>query len=355
MRIDDDSAERAQQEARAQAKKLQQQKTQQRTEQESAFDKAMSSRAQEGRAAQGHAQAQRQAAKSAIQSLLDARPETAPEGLADELAPFGELDDAPLDNAREQGRLEDARAGSAHQSESALAQAQAQTSTAGRQKAFGTASQKQAQGKQAGEQASAGQGARTQHTQAQADAQATARRSGSDADSQLQAGRDERPGQPGSGGRAKSGTGLADDQRVSARGEQGQGQQQGGQQNAQPPAFRLPPAALMAPPPVAVPKGDTQVSRLRQLAQEISEKIVKHARVGTNRMGLPEFQIELKSDILKGLKVKVSGRHGRIRASFSSRDPAVLRQLRGEVDGLRAALTARGLKVDALDIEEERS
>ena len=132
------------------------------------------------------------------------------------------------------------------------------------------------------------------------------------------------------------------------------GQQQGGGQQ-QPGAFRLPPAALMAPPPVAVPKGQGQVSRLRQVAQEIAEKIVQAARVGTNKMGLPEFQLELKSDILKGLKVKVSGRHGRIRALFSSRDPQVLKQLRAEADSLRQALTARGLKVDALEIEEERA
>ena len=193
---------------------------------------------------------------------------------------------------------------------------------------------------------------RAQASQQGAETHQALRKTDTEADHHREEGRDER--QPGQGA-PKSSSGVQG--KVTERKEkQGDGQQQqggGGQQ--QPGAFRLPPAALMAPPPVAVPKGQGQVSRLRQVAQEIAEKIVQAARVGTNRMGLPEFQIELKSDVLKGLKVKVSGRHGRIRALFSSRDPQVLKQLRAEADGLRQALTARGLKVDALEIEEERA
>jgi hypothetical protein len=133
----------------------------------------------------------------------------------------------------------------------------------------------------------------------------------------------------------------------------GGGQDQGKKDEQQPASFRLPPAALMAPPPLARPKDVQKASPLRAFAQEIADRIVKHVHVGTNKMGLPEFQIELKSEVLKGLKVKVAGRHGRIRASFSSQDLAVIKQLRGGITQLREALTARGLKVDALDVIEE--
>jgi hypothetical protein len=71
-------------------------------------------------------------------------------------------------------------------------------------------------------------------------------------------------------------------------------------------------------------------------------------------MGLPEMQIELKSEVLHGLKVKVSGRHGRVRAQFISSDRQVLEQLRSGMVDLRETLSARGLRVDALEIEEER-
>ena len=70
-----------------------------------------------------------------------------------------------------------------------------------------------------------------------------------------------------------------------------------------------------------------------------SQKIVQSARVGVNRMGLPEMQIELKSEVLHGLKVKVSGRHGRVRAQFISSDRQVLEQLRSGMVDFRETLS----------------
>jgi hypothetical protein len=90
------------------------------------------------------------------------------------------------------------------------------------------------------------------------------------------------------------------------QGGQGQGgkkDDQGGNQNAMAAqGFRFNPA-LMAPPPVAK-KNETQSSdRLRRLATEIAQKIVERVRVGTNAAGNAEFQIDLKGEVLNGLRM----------------------------------------------------
>lgn len=114
--------------------------------------------------------------------------------------------------------------------------------------------------------------------------------------------------------------------------------------------FRFNPA-LAPPVPVIKPKDTGASERLRALANEIAQKIVERVRVGRNADGLAEFQIDLKSSVLSGLTIRLSGSHGRIRAFFSGRDREVLKLLRENSDGLRAALEGRGLRLEELKIE----
>src|SRR4051812_37919985 len=89
MRIDDDSAERVQQEARAQARKLEQQKQKSRTEEASAFDKAMQGRQGEVVRSQAKGETKQADARSAIQAaILNQREE---EGLDEVTDPHAEL------------------------------------------------------------------------------------------------------------------------------------------------------------------------------------------------------------------------------------------------------------------------
>lgn len=117
-------------------------------------------------------------------------------------------------------------------------------------------------------------------------------------------------------------------------------------------AFRLNPA-LMAPVAVATPRTGVMSDKLRALANEIAQKIVQNLRVGTNKAGEAEFQIDLKSSVLSGLQIKVSGKNGKISAAFSGKDKAVLKLLRDNADGLKQALTARGLTLVDLKIEDK--
>lgn len=144
----------------------------------------------------------------------------------------------------------------------------------------------------------------------------------------------------------------ADDDRGAGSGG---GHDQGGSSKSKeqtPGAFRLPPAALMAPPPLARPK-DADGARMSQITKEIVDKIVSRVMVGQNAQGASEFRIELKSSVLKGLSIKVSGgRGGKIRAVFSGADREVLQALKKSSGDLVQALSARGLTIEDLQFEE---
>ncbi|QRO00410.1 flagellar hook-length control protein FliK [Archangium violaceum] len=114
--------------------------------------------------------------------------------------------------------------------------------------------------------------------------------------------------------------------------------------------FRFNPA-LMAPVPVAKPKPTAGSERLRAIANEIAQKIVERVRVGTNAAGNAEFQIDLRSDVLSGLSIKLSAKNGKIHAVFSGGDRDVLKMLEEQREGLKNALAGRGLTLEDLRIE----
>jgi flagellar hook-length control protein FliK len=114
--------------------------------------------------------------------------------------------------------------------------------------------------------------------------------------------------------------------------------------------FRFNPA-LMAPVPVAKPKPNAGSERLRAIANEIAQKIVERVRVGTNGAGAAEFQIDLRSNVLSGLSIKLSAKNGKISAVFSGNDRDVLKLLEEQSEGLRTALNGRGLKLESLKFE----
>jgi hypothetical protein len=114
--------------------------------------------------------------------------------------------------------------------------------------------------------------------------------------------------------------------------------------------FRFNPA-LMAPVPVAKANSTTPSDRLRQIAAEIAQKIVERVRVGTNAAGKSEFQIDLRSNVLSGLSVKVSSSNGKIKALFSGSDRDVLKLLEDNAEALKKALSGRGLALEEFKVE----
>lgn len=148
---------------------------------------------------------------------------------------------------------------------------------------------------------------------------------------------------------------------LSAKGEKGDiktdsdkgGGQQGGNKDkgGEPPAtIRFNPA-LMAPVGIAKPKEATGSDRLRKIANELAAKIVDRVRIGTNAAGKVEFQIDLRSDVLSGLQVKVSSQNGKIKATFTGTNKDVLKLIEEQGDALKAALSARGLTLEDFKVE----
>ncbi|MBE2250977.1 MAG: flagellar hook-length control protein FliK [Myxococcus sp.] len=133
-------------------------------------------------------------------------------------------------------------------------------------------------------------------------------------------------------------------------GQGGSGQKDGKDSPAMQPGFRFNPA-LMAPVPVAKQKDVSGSERLRQVANELAQKIVERVRIGTNAAGKVEFQIDLRSDVLKGLSVKVSSHNGKIKAVFQGSDRDVLKLIEEQKEALTKALSARGLSLEDFKIE----
>lgn len=154
----------------------------------------------------------------------------------------------------------------------------------------------------------------------------------------------------GSGGAAREQGDVKSD--ADGGGSQGGGKDDGKKGEAAAAASLRFNPALMAPVPVAQPRDMGASERLRQLANEIAQKIVERVRVGTNAAGQSEFQIDLRSNVLKGLSIKLSGGNGRIKATFSGNDREVLKLLRDQGENLKTALRGRGLTLEEFKVEE---
>ena len=155
------------------------------------------------------------------------------------------------------------------------------------------------------------------------------------------------PSPAAGGARAEKGDLKAD----ADKGGGGQGKNDGkGGEAAAAAGFRFNPA-LMAPVPVAQANKSQGSDRLRRIASEIAQKIVEKVRVGTNQAGKMEFQIDFRQDVLSGLSVKVSAKNGKISAVFSGRDKEVLKMLEEQAEGLKSALSSRGLSLEDFKVE----
>lgn len=160
---------------------------------------------------------------------------------------------------------------------------------------------------------------------------------------------DERSAEMRSAGRSGMKGQLKSDADSGGQGGGNKDNKQGGEAAAAA-GFRFNPA-LMAPVPVAKPKPNTGSDKLRAIANEIAQKIVERVRVGTNGAGAAEFQIDLRSNVLSGLSIKLSAKNGKIQATFSGSDRDVLKMIEEQSEGLKTALQGRGLKLENLRFE----
>lgn len=82
-----------------------------------------------------------------------------------------------------------------------------------------------------------------------------------------------------------------------------------------------------------------------QIPPEIVDKIVERARFGMNAEGAHEFQIDLKQDVFRGLKLSVATRDGKVEIKMIAASPEVQKAFEGKAQELAQALSAKGLDV----------
>jgi hypothetical protein len=310
-------------------RRLEENKKKEKAQADSAFSRLVGGQKEEASARTRQQQAKESTAKSAIASMLE------------------EAHSASADAAKEsqhQGLLK-----------------QSEAATKGRMQKQGADTRAQANGRAAvalgeGQKSEADQSVAHTHQGRQSDASgAAARSSGRRADNATTSERLEERKEAGeaSAGRAGAASKGKGDLKADSEGGGSQGQgggskdEKGGAGSA---GMRFNPA-LMAPVPVAQPKAASGSERLRKIANELAQKIVDRVRVGTNAAGRVEFQIDLKSDVLSGLSVKVSSHQGKIKAVFSGNDKDVLKVIEEHKEALKSALQARGLTLEELKIE----
>ncbi|HAA55594.1 MAG TPA: hypothetical protein DCE42_12605 [Myxococcales bacterium] len=84
------------------------------------------------------------------------------------------------------------------------------------------------------------------------------------------------------------------------------------------------------------------------------DKMVEHARVGVNATGAPEFQFDLKGDVLGGLKMRMSMDNGQLKAIFVAENPEVRRLIDGNMQDLKKALEDRGIHIRDLEVRDPK-
>ncbi|MCB9638796.1 MAG: flagellar hook-length control protein FliK [Myxococcales bacterium] len=87
------------------------------------------------------------------------------------------------------------------------------------------------------------------------------------------------------------------------------------------------------------------------------EKMMDQARVGVNEVGAPEFQFDLKGDVLGGMKMRISMENGQLKAIFVAENPEVRKFMDGNLKDLERNLQDRGIFIKNLEVrdpEEDR-
>lgn len=84
------------------------------------------------------------------------------------------------------------------------------------------------------------------------------------------------------------------------------------------------------------------------IPQQVLNKIVQYVRIGINRKGEKEMQIDLHEKIFRGLKLRVLARGGKVAVHFRTSDTKGREVFEKSKDAIRRALTKKGIDVDEI-------
>jgi len=87
-----------------------------------------------------------------------------------------------------------------------------------------------------------------------------------------------------------------------------------------------------------------------RLTQQVLNKIVQHVRIGINRKGEREIQVDLHERIFRGLKLRVTEKGGKVNVHFSMVDAKARALFEKNSDAIRDALTSKGIDVEEITV-----
>ncbi len=85
-----------------------------------------------------------------------------------------------------------------------------------------------------------------------------------------------------------------------------------------------------------------------QMTQQVLNQLIQYVKIGMNRKGEKEIQIDLHEKIFKGLKLRVISREGKVAVMFSSSDRKGREVLEKNKDDISRALKDKGIEVDEI-------
>ncbi len=86
------------------------------------------------------------------------------------------------------------------------------------------------------------------------------------------------------------------------------------------------------------------------LTQAVLNQLVQYVRVGINRMGDKEIQIDLHEQIFKGLKLRVTSHEGKVDVHFMAADSKTRTLFEKNRDSIRDALEKKGILVEDIRV-----
>lgn len=116
--------------------------------------------------------------------------------------------------------------------------------------------------------------------------------------------------------------------------------------------------ALM-PPPGSRPAGGAAAGlngsiQPKGISMASLQQIVDRVQVGATEKGGSMFQVELKGDVLDGLKVQVSMEKGKVHVSFLSENPEIRKLLDENTRCLERSMRERGLTLGSLETRDPK-
>jgi len=96
--------------------------------------------------------------------------------------------------------------------------------------------------------------------------------------------------------------------------------------------------------------GTAEVGAVKGVSQKVIDEVVEAVRIGTNRAGDREIQLDLKSTVLDGLTIRVSVHNDKVVTVLEAATHDVKSKLESHMGELMHALEQKNLKVEQVEI-----